>query len=246
MPTNKFHFKQFSVSHSASAMKVGVDGVLAASWATSKIPKNGTFLYGLDMGCGCGVMALIIKQKLQDSKILGIDIDKDAAEEASDNFQASPWKESLIAIEGDIKDFCDNQENHNRFDFIISNPPFYSEDVLSGNRTRDLARHQDTLSPESVIRFSASLLKDRGLVFFICPFSQHERLLELDKRIGLSLREMCHVAHNSSKNPKRTLMMWQKGLSDEKIKVSFLFLKDKSGLYSDEYKELTQDYYLAM
>ena len=85
-----FRFKQFSVCHQNSAMKIGVDAVLLGAWID--VNNCNTFL---DVGCGCGVISLMIAQRSQNAIISGIDIDKLSVEESVYNAINTEWSDRL-------------------------------------------------------------------------------------------------------------------------------------------------------
>ena len=66
-----FHFKQFSVEDSSSPMKVGTDAVLLGAWTPS---LNCADISILDIGTGCGVIALMLAQRISNANIQAIDI----------------------------------------------------------------------------------------------------------------------------------------------------------------------------
>ncbi len=74
-----FRFKQFNVRHSRSAMKVGVDGVLLGAWTSCAGERV------LDVGCGCGLISLMIAQRFPQAIVEAIDIDHPSVEEAVEN-----------------------------------------------------------------------------------------------------------------------------------------------------------------
>ena len=116
-----FKFKQFAVLNDRTAMKVGTDGVLLGAWC----PVEGARRV-LDVGTGCGVIALMVAHRNTDAVIDAIDIDHDAIDEATLNFANSPWSERLTAIEGDFN----NLNTAVGYDLIVSNPPYFTDSLL--------------------------------------------------------------------------------------------------------------------
>ena len=102
-----FRFKQFSVSHANSSMKVGTDAVIIGSWADV---KNSQTI--LDIGTGSGIIALMMAQKNSEAHIKAIDIDEDSIHEASQNFEQSAWSERLEAECIAFQNFGLNYQNH--------------------------------------------------------------------------------------------------------------------------------------
>ena len=112
-----FRFKQFEVVNDRTAMKVGTDGVLLGAWCPVAEARR-----VLDVGTGCGVIALMVAQRNRQALIEGIDIDQDSIAEARLNFANSPWNNRLTAIEGDFNDM----DGDARYDLIVSNPPYFT------------------------------------------------------------------------------------------------------------------------
>lgn len=109
-----FRFKQFSVDDAASTMKVGTDSVLLASWAEVSDCRQ-----ILDVGTGCGVIALICAQR-SNAFVTGIDIHAASVSQAEENFRASPWSNRLMAEESALQDFLTDVKP----DLVIANPRF--------------------------------------------------------------------------------------------------------------------------
>ena len=131
-----FRFKQFTVCDERSAMKIGTDGVLVGAWADVEDDWR-----ILDVGTGTGLIALMLAQRNASAKIVGIDISHEAVEEARDNFSRSPWATRLSAIEGDVCGF----EGSEKFDHIVSNPPYFVDSLHSPDALRTMARHTSSL-----------------------------------------------------------------------------------------------------
>ena len=239
MKEGVFRFKKFSVSHIASSMKVGVDGVLIGAWGN----VNG--LSGLDIGCGCGLIALMAAQRNENSLITAIDIDQDSVDEALSNFRLSPWSKRLFVKKCSAEVFTKSPDNREKFDFILSNPPFFNAGKNILTSAREKARHDGELSPQSLIDLSSILLKKGGRLSFIMPA---QRIDDLKIPSNLFLEKVCLIADKPDKTPKRVMMTLIKSLS--KIKATFpveketLHIRNQNSEYSAQYKTLTQDFYL--
>src|SRR5688572_25058776 len=135
MPNTYFQFKQFTIHQDRSAMKVTTDACLFGAWCATEINQDNKRL--LDIGTGTGLLSLMIAQK---NKLLidAVEIEEQAAVQAVENVKASPWKESVHVIHKNIRDF--NSEK--KYNYIISNPPFY-ENELSGERMEKNIAHHD-------------------------------------------------------------------------------------------------------
>ena len=237
MKERLFRFKQFCVSHAVSAMKVGVDAVMLGAWADIEGVKK-----VVDVGCGCGVIALIVAQRAPDSKILAIDVDSDAVMEAKDNFQRSPWKERVKAK---TISFDELIKEGKKFDMLISNPPFYDSGVNSNLDSRMKARHFGELSPVSLVRNASQILSEEGRLALICPSDLESKLLSEGDLHGLCAVRITSVKTTPEKAPKRILLEFcrKENKIDNCIKDT-ITIQQSAGVYTEEYINLTRDYYI--
>ena len=242
---SSFRFKQFEVNHEKSSIKVGVDGVLIGAWAVNCLAeKINEINKVLDVGCGCGLIALILAQGLPNADIDAVDIHKDSISEAFMNFKNSPWGARLRAMQCDIADYA---EDDGRYDIVVSNPPFFNSGIKEKSTPREKARHQDTLSPRSLISYSTRLLRTNGSLFFIAPYDQ---LLEIERELDLNclkLKKVCYVKGSHASRIKRIMIEAAKidrGDVLDRPEFENLVIRDENGDYSMQYKELTKAYYI--
>lgn len=216
--------KRFAVKHERSANKVGVDGVLIGAWAT----VTSTDCDVLDAGCGCGLIALMLAQRLEDVGASGvvlraIDVERAAVDEAGENAAASPWSDRISAYCGDFRCeisrtgeiSCGGDDNsgasrghHLRYDLIVSNPPFFHAGADSRSSARMLARHADTLSPEALMESAGMLLRPGGRLAFIAQAESETSLMAKAEECGLKLRRLTRVKGNPQAETKRVMMEW--------------------------------------
>lgn len=156
-----FRFKQFSVNDDKSTMKVGTDAVLLGAWADVGEAKS-----ILDIGTGCGVIALMLAQR-SGAHVTAIDIDKNSAEQAEENFKASPW--SIEVFNTSLQDF-----EKGTYDLIVSNPPFFSNSFLPPKVERKNARHTETLTFDDLMKSVKRLLNPGGRFAVVIPADNAE------------------------------------------------------------------------
>lgn len=235
MNNGLFHFKRFSVAHGRSSMKVGVDAVLLGAWADSRGYSM------LDVGTGCGVIALMMAQRNREAEILAIDVDSASVEEAACNFGRSQWSGRLRALH---MPFAELVREGGKFDRIVSNPPYFDSGVTDFTTSRNVARHQGALSPSVLIRESTGLLTYDGRLSMIAPSEFFGRLCEDAVASGLNLIRACFVRGNPRKQPKRVMMEFGALLPDEEAAVDCLTMFDGTGAPSEEYRLLGREFYL--
>jgi tRNA1Val (adenine37-N6)-methyltransferase len=223
-----FQFKQFSVSHESSSMKVGTDAVLLGAFIqTEKQEKI------LEVGTGCGVVALMLAQK--GNRVLAIDIHAPSVEEAQQNFSNSVFAPLLIA---DEIDFFKLQAPV-KFDRIVSNPPFFQNSLQAPDEARNAARHALN---DWVKRFWERAHKLTGRVNVIIPvevFDEWKRESELS---NFFLVKKCEVFSRSDKPAIRFILEFYR--IEQQLEESSLVLINEDGSRTKEYGEFASSYYL--
>ena len=240
MEDGLFRFKKFQVSHNQSSMKVGVDAVLLGAWAGKKADNI------LEVGTGCGVISMILAQRFPSSKILAIDIDDPSVKEANMNFEASPWKDNLQAKNRRFPD--DLIEIDEKYDLIVSNPPYFKSGIENPQSRREKARHQESLSVHSLITYGIGLLTDRGLMAIIFPIEFLESVIKHLRETGLTLKRVCRIRDREEKPAKRVMIecgRYYGGDESYEEEVLTLFhLKDGIRTPTAAYRDLCGELYL--
>ncbi|MDE6022766.1 MAG: methyltransferase [Muribaculaceae bacterium] len=226
-------------------MKVGVDGVLVGCWADVE-GANAI----LDVGTGCGVIALIMAQRQPSAEITAIEIDYPSAAEAAGNFKNSPWLERLNLIHGGFPEGLVNNEDGGdskcKFDLIISNPPFFNSGINQVQTPRERARHQGELAPSSLLKESVPLLNPEGSLAMVIPSEFSFQLEALAHSLGYILTRKCLVRGHIDAPLKRVLLQWRFGqkYDDKKCREEMLTLEVSPGNPTDEYRRLCREFYL--
>jgi tRNA1Val (adenine37-N6)-methyltransferase len=231
---NIFRFRQFSISHARSSMKVGTDAILLGSWVDVSITNT-----ILDIGTGCGIIALMLAQRSM-AKIDAIDIDKDSIDEAAINFNNSPWNNRLQAIHSSLQDFRGN--TNTKYDLIVSNPPYFINSLLPATEKLKLAKHNLTLSYEELIHPTEKLLNHYGRLAVILPNKSAEPFIQIAKQANLFLSRQLTIYPTPEKAAKRMILVFGYTKIDE-VNTSGLILRHENGEYTKEYKKLTGDFH---
>lgn len=236
MPGNNyFQFKQFKIIQEKSAMRVGTDGVLLGAWTESSNAKK-----ILDVGTGTGLIALMLAQK-SDAEITGLEIDKNAANEAHQNAQNSPWPARIRIINIPFQEFA--QQTEEKFDVIVSNPPFFINDKRSEDHRTSIARHSDKLSLVDLAKNTEILIAKNGILTLILPAVSAEKFIKIAGSHGLFLSKITEVKHKENNCPHRVLMEFRKKAAHPE-KGSISIRNTKNDEFTEAYKNLTRDYYL--
>jgi len=234
-----FQFKQFSVNHDKSAMKVGTDAVLLGAWCP--IDNNPNAI--LDIGTGTGIIALMLAQRTSAEQIDAFDIDENAYEQAAENFENSPWSDRLFCFHAELDEFIEEPEDE--YDLIVCNPPFFSEDFKSNDESRDLARFQDAMPFEDLIEAADLLLSENGIFAVIIPFKEEERFIDLCAEVELYPIKITRVRGTFTTPIVRSLLAFKR-FEMSVLTADELVIEINRHEYTDDYIELTKDFYLKM
>lgn len=237
-----FSFKQFSVQQDRCAMKIGTDSVLLGAWC----PIDNNPFSVLDIGAGTGILSLMLAQRSNSeltTQIDAIEIDEEAYEQCVENFENSPWSDRLFCFHASLDEFVDEPEDE--YDLIISNPPFYSEDYKTENSQRDIARFQDALPFENLIEAADLLLSENGIFAVIIPFKEEEKFIDLCAEVELYPVKVTRVKGTPTTEIKRSLLAFKR-YELSTLTANELVIETSRHQYTDEYIELTKDFYLKM
>ena len=233
-----FTFKEFQVHQDQCAMKIGTDAVLLGAWTSV---KQNPFAI-LDIGAGTGILSLILAQRSQAEVIDAMEIDYNAYEQCVDNFENAPWSDRLFCYHASLEEFTDEIED--KYDLIISNPPFYSEDFKTENTPRDLARFTDAMPFQHLVESVSSLLSEDGIFSVIIPFKEEIDFIELASKVNLFPNRVLHVKGSPSSEIKRSLLEFS--FRNSEIKKEELIIETTRHQYTEDYIKLTKDFYLKM
>ncbi len=232
---NFFQFKQFKIIQDNTAMKVGTDGVLLGAWTEVSGVKS-----ILDIGTGTGLIALMMAQRTK-AKITGIEIEKNAAAEAVENAQNSNWGNRINIVHISFQEFMKTCTE--KFDLVISNPPFFINSRHSKNENLAIAKHNRLLSLEDLAAGTEKLLEPEGKLALILPVIPAEKLIHRAKISDLHLLRLTEVKPGKNKIIHRYLMEFTRVKS--KPEKNILFIQNDEGTgYSEDYKLLTREFYL--
>ena len=233
-----FTFKRFFVAHDKSPMQVTTDSCLLGAWA----PIDHHPQKILDIGTGCGVIALMLAQRLAHNlcQIDAIDINADAIKQCQENSMHAGLP-SVRAQQADINKFGLNLVAC--YDLIVTNPPYFEPAVDCRNSQRQLARYTESLNFEQLINSVKRLLKPDGLFGLVLPFHMAEQFICLCKANQLFLQQELYVKYNANKNFSLSLLAFSLTNSGQVLSEQ-LCMRDDDGRYSSAFRQLLNDFYL--
>jgi len=232
-----FSFKQFTVFHDKCAMKVGIDGVLLGAWTPIENSKR-----ILDVGTGTGLIALMLAQRTN-ADIVGIDIDYQAVFQATENIKNSPWPNRMKVIESSLQEY--SKSTSDRFDLIVSNPPYFVNSTKTPYEKRTTARHTDLLTHEELIENTMKLLNPAGRICIILPVNEGLQCIDFAESKCLFCTKQVTVFPKSSAHAKRLLLEFSL-IKSTRIETELVIETDVRHQYSPEFTDLAKDYYLNL
>jgi tRNA1Val (adenine37-N6)-methyltransferase len=232
--TKDFSFKQFTVVGGYSGMPVSTDGVLLGAWINAVTSKT-----ILDIGTGTGLLSLMCAQRFPQATITAVELDSLAFDAAMKNLKNAPWSERLELVHANIVTW----HSAIRFDTIICNPPYFNSGPQSLAASRAAARHTGSLSHDSLLATSRSLLTPSGKASYVLPVKEGERFIELALQSGWFLSRRCEVSTTETKPVNRLLI--ELSMTDSPLERSKLVINGPSG-YSADFIQLTKNFYLKM
>jgi tRNA1Val (adenine37-N6)-methyltransferase len=240
MANSYFRFKQFTIEQQRAGMKVTTDACLFGGWVAAKLSEvKPATLDILDVGTGTGLLSLMLAQKITAS-IDAIEMDKDSFEQARENIIHSPWKEHIQIMEG-------NALNHpflKKYDIVISNPPFYENELRTSSEKKNLARHEG-LSLEELLGLIGNILQPQGKFYLLLPFKRENEVLGSLGKFGLAIQEIVYIRQSVSHDFFR-IMLSGCIAPGKSLSQSELSIKNEQDEYTEEFIEILKDYYLHL
>jgi tRNA1Val (adenine37-N6)-methyltransferase len=240
MSQKPFKFKQFSIEQDRCAMKIGTDGVLLGAWSSLDYQPDSI----LDIGAGTGLIALMLAQRSDAGLIDALEIEENAYEQAVENFERSDWGDRLFCYHAGFDEFVEEMQDEEKYDLVISNPPFYSEDYKTGDDNRDRARFADALPLTELIEGASLLLSENGHFDLVIPFSEEKKAIEIANSHKLYPLKITRVKGTESSPVKRSLVSFS--FEKKETETDELILEISRHNYTEDFKKLVSPFYLKL
>jgi len=234
MANSYFSFKQFTIQQERSAFKVGTDAVLLGASADLTGAER-----ILEIGTGTAVIAIMVAQR-SNAEITAIEPDNESYMDAAGNVSNCRWKERIELLNTTLQGYAPVGK---LFDLIISNPPYFSDSLKSPDPRKTAARHNDSLTSEEILVGAARLLKEDGQLQLIMPYVEGNIFIAEAQGYGLYCTNIIKIKPLPTSEIRRLILTF----SRERLKLSESFLTIEQGKrheFTEEYKNLTKDFYL--
>ncbi len=219
-------------------MKVCTDACLFGAWVAHFFEENKIQANKLmDIGCGTGLLSLMLAQKTK-SIIDALEIDADAYLQATENIEASIFKNNIHTFHGPVELFA----AHSKYDFIICNPPFYENQLKSNNKNRNAAMHEATLDLETLYNCIENNLSINGNVAILLPFDRMLIFEEILSSNGFFVNQKANVKHSPNHPYFRSMIIASK-IKDANLATE-ICIKNATAQYTPEFIGLLKDFYL--
>ena len=182
-------------------------GFAACNERSPKGALNPRAIYGdvLDVGAGCGILGLLLKRDFESINLSLLEIQ----ERNLEILRLTSLQNDLPAeiLHADFAEF----KSEKRFDFIVSNPPFYRERIsLSKEPHMALSKSAASLSLRDFVRSANAHLKPGGTLIFCYEAGKLAKICELLGEFRLNLTRLGFVYPDISKPAKLALLQARK------------------------------------
>jgi len=230
-----FQFKQFFIAHDKCAMKVNTDGILLGAIADIRHKRH-----ILDLGTGSGLIAIMLAQRsCEETQITALELEPNAYRQAAENCRNSAFSDRLQVCQGNVLDYDFSQ----KFDLIVSNPPYFTDSLATRSYERDLARSASQSHLDWLLQ-AKKWLSENGEISFILPFDSAEKLLSQSQTSGLFCTKIYRIITKQGQQPKRMIVSFS--LQHQPIIEQALVIYTAENQYTEAFKQLTRAFYLNM
>ncbi len=235
MRSAESRFKRFTIRQDRCAMKVGTDAMLFGAWVEVASTRR-----ILDVGTGTGVLALIAAQRAPGAVVDAVEIDDEAAAQATENVAASPWPDRIRVHRMDVR----RMRATDPFDLILCNPPYYAGYSTPDDPRIGVAKHSAELTLTDLIAAVHRLMTIDGRVAMVIPMSREQVLCMGMAVIGLSPRRRCAVRYVAHRPAKRVMLEFDRSgklLEDDMLTVEVTGRGDHTSGYRELLTDLVPD-----
>ena len=233
---NYFQFKHFRINQAKAAMKVSTEACILGGYCQEENPTN-----ILDIGTGTGLLAMMLHQKYPQASITALEIEENTFAQAQENIENAFLSEKISLLKQSVQDFA--HQSRQKFNLIVCNPPFYKNHLLSENEQRNIALHQQTLSLEELAQCLGQLLAAKGLAYILLPAYQMQEFLIFAEAKGLFPVKILEIYHSQKHQIFRYIIAF--GFFKKHIEAEKLCIKNIDETYTEQFRQLLKDFYLA-
>ena len=232
-----FAFKKFYISQQDVGLKVTTDGILLGVLLDIK-PSD---LKILEIGPGTGYVSLMVAQRYSHVQIEAVELQESAFAVSLSNVQNSIFCNRIKVTHCSIQNFC-TPKHKGQYDHIFSNPPYFHNSLSNKDTSKRLSRHTETLSHQSLLDSAKYLLTPKGHLTIVLPYLIAIQLIR--NMMGWHVNR-CSLVRDLLLLPKFAVieLCQEEGPVCSYTNLN-LYSSDKGHPYSQEYIDLTKEFYL--
>jgi tRNA1Val (adenine37-N6)-methyltransferase len=221
-------------------MKVCTDACLFGAWIAEEVISNKLKpISVLDIGAGTGLLSLMLAQKLK-CPVDAVEIEREDFLQCRDNFEQSVWSEQLNPFWTDIKKF----QTSKQYELIISNPPFFDNDLKSGSKEKNRAKHNLLLNLNELFIEADRLSAEDAFFALLLPFHRKKEGIEMAAANNFFVASVCNVQQTPNHEPFRVMFLFKRKATG--LVETGMTIKEEDGQYSEAFVALLKDYYLYL
>lgn len=245
MGKNYFHFKQFSIQQRWSGLKVCSDACVFG--ATVSFPDESIPLKVLEVGTGTGLLPLMLAQRFEQGSITitTVEIFEPAFTEAKANIESSKFANRINCQHQDVREYSTLAEGE-RFNWLVSNPPFFVNSLKGNNLERSIAMHQETLTSEDIFNLAERVLSPEGVLSLMYPPTEMQIAKEAANKSGYFVISQTNYYHSEGKAALREFVNFSKQKSEADFPTSDFFLFDADGNYTKDAFRVLKPFYATL
>ena len=234
MANDYFSFKHFTIYQHRSAFKVGTDGVLLGACADISGVRS-----ILDIGSGTGLISIMLAQRC-DAQITAIEPDYESFKQTCENISCCDWHNRITVEHSDLQNF---NSKHEKFDLIVTNPPYFSDSLKSPDSRRSAARHNDSLTTVEILEGVLKLLNDDGRLQLIMPYVEGNVFIAEANKYGLYCNNILKIKPLPNAEIRRLILTFSR-FQKKPIEKLLTIERGSRHEFTEEYINLTKDFYL--
>ncbi|MDO4555862.1 MAG: tRNA1(Val) (adenine(37)-N6)-methyltransferase [Lachnospiraceae bacterium] len=227
---DELHRKGYRIIQKTDGFCFGMDAVLLADFAKAG-PKDKV----LDLGCGTGILPILMEARNQGEKFVGLEIQTEFASMAKRSVALNGQQDKIQIVEGDIKE-ASSLFGRESFDVVLSNPPYMTDNhgLKNPDEKKAIARHEVLLNLNELLRETKKVLKNKGHFYMVHRTFRMAEIIHSLVSYGLEPKRIRFVYPYLEKEPNIMLIEAMKG-AKSRIKVEPpLIVYEKPGVYTEE------------
>ncbi|MCB2208554.1 MAG: methyltransferase [Bacteroidetes bacterium] len=233
--TRPFHLKQFSLFHHQSSMKVGTDALLLGIWTDV---DGATRI--LDVGTGCGILALLTAAR-SNALVDAVELDELSFKEATENFSNTAFRKRLYTIHDDFNHFVTVADQ--KYDLIISNPPFFINDMRAREKKRNDARHGDRLNYKGLCQGTSALLNNDGRLCLVLPYEESKIFIQIAQNYNLHVNRQLLIVPKRGLPPNRINL--ELSFNTHALQSEAFVIRETDGTFTHQYIQFFKDFLIG-